>query len=213
MKKLLNLILDIIFPLHCFGCQREGFWLCEKCFQELPLQPSFERFEKLLVFSVCDYENIQIKKIIKTCKFSSISELSNTLGKILIKGILKFPEILDLLKEKNQLLLIPIPLSPKRQTERGFNQSLIIAQELSAHFQIPICDQLKKENRLPQSKVSVEKRGQNIQDAFSWHGANLNNYQIILVDDVVTTGATLSEASKILKKYGAKKIIGFAVAR
>ena len=179
----------------------------------MPLDPSYERFERILVFSASDYEKIIIKKIIKTCKFSSIQELAQAAGKLLVRGVLKFPEIKDLLEHEDNLLIIPIPLSSRRQAERGFNQSLIIAQELSSYFNIPVLDKLKKLERQAQSELSANKRTKNITDAFSWTGENLAGFKIILVDDVVTTGATLAEAAKVLKKAGAKKVIGLAVAR
>ena len=212
-KKIFKFILDLLFPLHCLGCRREDFWLCPTCFEKLPLDPSYERFEKILVFSASDYEKIIIKKIIKTCKFSSIQELAQVAGKLLVRSVLKFPEIKDLLQHENDLLIVPIPLSPRRQRERSFNQSLLIAQELSEHFSLPIIDGLKKIERQPQSELAAEKRSKNIANAFSWQGENLAGQKIILVDDVVTTGATLAEAAKVLKKAGAKKVIGLAVAR
>lgn len=236
MKKLFQLILDLLFPLHCLNCHQEGSWLCQKCENRLPINPSYERFERILVFSACDYKKIVIKKLITTCKFSSIEKLSHSLGKLLIKGALQFPEIKDLLvsevnnrtkkeeeeeeeeeeekkKRKNRLIIIPIPLSKKRERERGFNQSLIIAQELSNYFQLPLLNNLERVERKPQSELEGKKRTENIKGAFTWKGKNLNDYKIILVDDVVTTGATLAEAAKELKKIGAKKVIGFAVAR
>lgn len=213
IKKILKFILDLLFPLRCLGCRREDFWLCPDCFEKLPLDPSYERFEKILVFSASDYEKIIIKKIIKTAKFSAIPELASLAGKLLVRSVLKFPEIKDLLQHENDLLIVPIPLSPRRQRERSFNQSLLIAQELSEHFSLPIIDGLKKIERQPQSELAAEKRSKNIANAFSWQGENLAGQKIILVDDVVTTGATLAEAAKVLKKAGAKKVIGLAVAR
>jgi ComF family protein len=213
IKKILKFILDLLFPLRCLGCRREDFWLCPACFEKLPLDPSYERFEKILVFSASDYEKIIIKKIIKTCKFSAIQELAQVAGKLLVRSVLKFPEIKDLLQHENDLLIVPISLSPRRQRERSFNQSLLIAQELSEHFSLPIIDGLKKIERQPQSELAAEKRSKNIANAFSWQGENLAGQKIILVDDVVTTGATLAEAAKVLKKAGAKKVIGLAVAR
>lgn len=213
IKKILKFILDLLFPLHCLGCRREDFWLCQSCFEKLPLDPSYERFERILVFSASDYEKIIIKKIIKTCKFSSIQELAQAAGKLLVRGVLKFPEIKDLLEHEENLLIVPIPLSSRRQAERGFNQSLIIAQELSNYFSLPILNDLKKSDRQAQSELSADKRNKNIVGAFSWSGENLTGQKIILVDDVVTTGATLAEAAKVLRKAGAKKVIGLAVAR
>lgn len=213
IKNLFKFILDLLFPLRCLNCRREDFWLCQDCLEKLPIDPSYERFEKILVFSASDYEKIIIKKIIKTCKFSSIPELAVIAGKLLVRGVLQFPEIKDLLSEKNNLVLMPIPLSARRQRERGFNQSLLIAQELSNYFSLPILDQLKKSERQAQSELSANKRTKNIKNAFSWYGGSLTEQKIILVDDVVTTGATLAEAAKVLKKAGAKKVIALAVAR
>ncbi|MFZ4648869.1 MAG: ComF family protein [Patescibacteria group bacterium] len=213
MKNIFELILDFLFPLRCLGCQREGFWLCPSCVETLPLDPSYERFERILVFSVCDYEKNIIKKIIKICKFSGVRDLATILGHLVIRGAVHFPEIKDLLENNSSLIIIPIPLSPRRERERGFNQSLIIAQEISDYFKIPLLDKLKKSERKPQSGLSANKRAKNIEAAFFWAGGNLSNYRIILIDDVVTTGSTLSEAAKILKQSGAKRITGLTVAR
>ncbi len=213
MKKIFKFLLDLLFPLRCLDCQREDFWLCPDCLKKLPINPSYERFERILVFSVSDYEKIIIKKTIKTCKFSAISELTEALGKLLIRGILEFPEIKDLLENERELLIIPIPLSPQRERERGFNQSLIIAKKISEYFGIPLLDNLKKSERPPQSELPAKKRAENIRGSFSWEGGALNGQKIILIDDVVTTGATLAEAAEVLKKAGAKRVIGLAVAR
>ena len=149
----------------------------------------------------------------RTCKFSAIPELAEIMGKLLVRGVQQFPEILDLLKNESDLLIVPIPLSARRLRERGFNQSLLIAQELSNYFVQPLANLLKKSERRPQSGLAGKKRQANIHGAFLWTGENLSGRKIILVDDVVTTGATLAEAAKVLKRAGAKKVIGLVFAR
>lgn len=213
MKKLLKFILDCLFPLCCLNCQREDFWLCQSCQYNLPVEPSYESFEKILVFSAISYEQGLIKKIIKTCKFSGIPELASILGDLLIKGALSFPEIKDLINNSTNLLIIPIPLSPRRKRERGFNQSLIIAKKFSEYFNLPINDQLQKQERPPQAELSGKKRLKNIANAFSWSGERLDGFHVLLIDDVVTTGATIAEANKVIKRAGAKRVTGLVVAR
>ncbi|MCX6795825.1 MAG: ComF family protein [Candidatus Falkowbacteria bacterium] len=213
MKKIFKFILDILFPLHCLNCHREEFWLCENCIQKLLLSPSYERFEKILVFSIANYEQPLIKKLIRTCKFSKVPEIAKILGQLLIRGISEFPEVKDLLCNEKNLLIVSIPLSRRRERERGFNQAFLIAQAVGLAYNIPLSFELKRKERAPQSKLSANKRGRNIQQAFFWTGERLTNQRILLVDDVVTTGTTIAEAAKILKSVGARRVTGITIAR
>lgn len=113
-----------------------------------------------------------------------------------------------IIKELFSSVIVPIPLSPFRQRWRGFNQSEMIATRVGEYFGLEVRkDLLKRKHRKPQAKLKEEQRKNNIKGAF------YTNYskqefpsKIILVDDVITTGATASEAAKTLKQKGAEQV-------
>jgi ComF family protein len=118
------------------------------------------------------------------------------------------------LKNSGNILLIPIPLSKKRENRRGFNQAELIAKSFNINHGYKISLALKKvKDTKAQSSQSAPARAKNIKNCFVWAGDNLKGKTIILIDDVVTTGATLNEAAAILKIAGAEKIYGLVIAK
>lgn len=111
-------------------------------------------------------------------------------------------------------LIIPVPVSNKRLLERGYNQSVIIAKQLSKLIKKPVKPNmlLKDKETQPQTNFGREDRFTNVKGVFSLKNT-LNSVKVILVDDIVTTTATVREASKTLKKGGADEIIVFSLAR
>jgi len=111
--------------------------------------------------------------------------------------------------------LVPVPLHIRRERWRGFNQSQLIAEKLSDKFGIEIdCHGLKRvKHGKAQAKLSKSERWENIKGSFFWEKESLSGRNIILIDDVVTTGATLNEAAKVLKENGAGEVWGLVVAR
>jgi competence protein ComFC len=121
--------------------------------------------------------------------------------------------------EKNKLsekdfFLIPIPITEKSRKTRGYNQSLLIAKRISDENKIMQNILFKNRNHIPQNKIKnrAERLG-NVKNSFEVRKNELvENKIVILIDDVVTTGATLTEAKKVLKSSGAKKVFAFVVA-
>ncbi len=112
--------------------------------------------------------------------------------------------------------IVPIPLSKKRLKERGFNQSEEIAKELSKFLEIPMASNvlLKIKETLPQVELSKNGREENIKGVFVVRIKDpIKEKNILLVDDVLTTGSTLAEAARCLKDAGAKHVWGITVAR
>ena len=117
---------------------------------------------------------------------------------------------------RGEWIFVPIPLFSSKLKKRGYNQSEILAEELSKRFNVSFQNILKRErNTVSQVGLSNIERKLNIKNAFKLgaSGYRLEARNIFLVDDVVTTGSTLLEASKILKKNGAKRVIGLTLAR
>ncbi len=115
--------------------------------------------------------------------------------------------------------LVPVPLSKKRERERGFNQAKILATKLQKVLPHSyLADILSRpRNTLPQFSLTREKRLKNVQDAFALKEnvirEKMKNQTFCLVDDVTTTGATLFECAKVLKKSGANKVFAITIAR
>lgn len=136
-------------------------------------------------------------------KFSGIKRLSRPLAGLLIE--LDIPD---------SDVIIPVPMTKRSLLKRGFNQSLLIAKEVSIKKGIPLdIDSLQKpKETLPQVGLGAEERVKNIKNAFSVKG-DLKGKRVLLVDDVMTTGATLRECSKTLLKAGAIDVKGLVLAR
>ncbi len=116
-------------------------------------------------------------------------------------------------------ILIPIPLSKKRYKERGYNQSELLCKEIikidtNKYLRLDANILFKNKETEHQAKIKDKnKRLKNLSGTFEIKtGINIKNRNIILIDDVTTTGATLSEAKKVLKDAGARKIIAFTIA-
>ena len=225
--------LGLIFPKECCGCGREGVWLCQSCFSAIKLrqtqfclgckrETNFGKFcpqcapsyalDGVLIAS--HHEQKIIDNLIKNFKYSFVKDLSKDLGKILSLFLN------DLINKKQKIfniknsLIMPVPLSAYRKRWRGFNQSEMLAQIVADNFnlELSVNELIRIKHITPQVKLSREQRKNNIKGCFNWSAGNIANRQIILIDDVATTGVTLNECAKILKSNGAGKVWGMALA-
>lgn len=206
-KEITTTILDLLFPIYCSGCNAEGAWLCKKCEKEIPKHPGIDllkngHLDTIIIRSY--YAHKPIQKLIRLLKFSYIKNIAITLGKTLehkTKNIQ--PDIITF-----------VPLHRIRKNERGFNQAEEIAKHLSERHNIPIQKLIKRvRNTRPQTETAKKERKSNLLNAFILEkNCVVKNKTILILDDVYTSGATLSECAKILKKHGAKKVIGICVA-
>jgi len=220
-----NFILDLLFPIECLNCRKEGSYLCEKCFRLIRFNDlaasekaksnlNISKIDK--IFIAGNYDDPILKNTIIKYKYNFISPL----GKILGRFIITFWNFQSLDTNSitpaatSSFLVIPIPLSKERLRWRGFNQAEIIAREFSSYFNYELSqDLIRKKNNKPQATLDGAERLENIKSAFSWKGKNLAAYTIILIDDVVTTGATLNEAAQTLKEAGAKEVYALVLAK
>jgi len=166
---------------------------------------------------VSSYENSIIRKTIHSFKYQSVISLQRPLSNLMIK-FLKEADLFSKIDKQN-ILLIPIPLHKRKKRQKGFNQSELLAKTVASHFSLNFHPKilLRIKNNLPQAKINnFIERKKNTKNIFQISVSNLNLIKgkwIILIDDVYTSGATMQEAAKILKKNGAKKIIGLVLAR
>lgn len=111
-------------------------------------------------------------------------------------------------------LLVPLPLSPRRLAERGFNQAIEIARPLARALRLPLEVEACRRTRdtVPQASLPWKERRSNVRRCFEC-AADLTGKSIIVVDDVMTTGATLDEFAALLKRHGAARVTNWVVAR
>ena len=214
--RFLSTILDIIFPTNCIACGKSGVNLCIKCLFE---SPASEHECAKWIFPLYEYRHPPIKKAIWLLKYKGKKKLADIFAEIMYGRILEEIADLGLMENFKEPILIPIPLSNKRRRERGFNQAELICQALlkideNKNFKLEKDVLVKTGNEKHQAYIENRaKRLKNILGSFAVRNAEkIKNKNVILIDDVITTGATLSEAKKILKEAGVRKVIAFAVA-
>lgn len=219
LKKLYNFILDLLLPQYCLGCHKNGESICEDC-----LWKAIRNTENLGedTFAVYSYHDPVIKEAIKALKYKGAKVISVSLAKALYEASLEIiSEEIELENKllKQKILVIPVPLHRTRLQKRGFNQSEEIAKkicELDENRTLEINTKVLERTKETPSQVSVvnrEKRLSNLRDAFSIKNKDeINGKTILLIDDVITTGATMDSCRKKLLKAGAKKVIAFSVA-
>lgn len=228
--------LDLIFPIRCIGCGRFSDYVCRGCLRTISTKKNFECIgckrntpfgqtcflcaktnstDQLLI--VADYKNPLVEKILKFLKYKFISDLKRPLS-FLIKRYLKW---LTLDKKFNVFeanpLLVPVPLHPRRLNWRGFNQSELLAKDLADMFQMEMASDVieRTGNAIPQADIKEkEERLKNLSGIFRIKNrSRIVGREILLIDDICTTGATLNECARILKANGAIKIVALVVAR
>ena len=111
--------------------------------------------------------------------------------------------------------VVPGPLHPRRERERGYNQALLLASALCKLTGWPLRARVLRRTRYTsqQTRLSANQRRDNVRGAFAPAGENLEGQHLLLVDDVMTTGATVSECAKVLKKSGASRVSVLTLAR
>ncbi|MFA6417421.1 MAG: ComF family protein [Patescibacteria group bacterium] len=208
-------ILNLLFPVICISCRREtraSDYLCGDCFKKLKFYGGQANLKLKFIDELHiagDYDNRSLASLIKILKFNAVPGVSKTL----VAWLSLFWQGLAVLKPLN-LLVIPIPLSNQRLKRRGFNQAEIIARGLAYNFNYELnLELIKIKNTKAQSSLSAKKRSSNLVDAFKWSGQTPINQDVLLIDDVITTGSTLNTAAETLKLAGAHKIIALVVAK
>jgi ComF family protein len=209
-------LLDLFFPKFCFGCQKEGSYLCPDCLSVLEISSIHQKYStKNLadLYFALPYQNPLVKKLIQKFKYKPfIKELAENLAFLIITHL----QLLDNKPNFTNFILIPIPLNEKRLKWRGFNQAEEISKELSKFLKLPLVSDclLRVKNSYPQVELTAEARKENVKNIFSCQNKKeIFGKKILLVDDVYTTGATMEEAARVLKESGAKEVLGIVVAR
>lgn len=217
---------DLVFPKTCLGCGREGMYLCNLCMQKIkrpvPVCPycrhpsidgaTHSNCQKRLgldgLSAIWEYEGIT-RKAILALKYKYATEISKEISEHLISSLSDFVM-------PNVHFLTPIPVHWYRQNTRGFNQSLEIGRVVAVNMGYRFIPDLliKKISTVPQAGLSGKARRKNMKGVFEINPTpQLPGMSCLLFDDVFTTGSTLFEATKVLKRSGVKKVWGLTIAR
>jgi ComF family protein len=225
----LNIIGDIFFPRACVGCGKHisagaicepckksidvfGTLFCGTCAARLPeLKKICHTAAPYILGAAGRYDDDPLRALIHALKFNGIAAAAKPLAEILAEYVTGLG--IDL----RSFTTTPLPLSKKRLRARGFNQSTLIARGFAEMIRVPFEENLltRVHHRKAQSETEdIFERRENVRGCFALGNANgVTDKNIILIDDVTTSGTTFAEAARVLKTGGAKKIIALAVAR
>lgn len=220
-------VLDFIYPNLCLGCgdylesEKQICSHCEKKIEVIKLPYCLHcmhymenkttcsscKSNSYPLFSYATYES-PMREIIIEYKFRDITSIASDIAQRISD------QFEPLVRELKADMLIPIPLHKSRESSRGYNQALILANELNKRMNIPVHEDIlhRVKKRKPQAKLSTPERQKNIESVFQVESLAPCELTCILVDDVVTTGSTVFEATKELNEHGYKVVAVISIA-
>jgi ComF family protein len=226
INKLKRRALDLLFPQCCVGCGKEGDFICHSCRQSLlpiipPVCPKCGRPQPggtLCLGCInwqAEIDGIRspfifggvMRQAIHELKYRNLRALAVPLAKLLWDYLTTNPVPGE--------VLVPVPLHQKRLRERGYNQASLLARELSKLTNLLVVEDclVRQQHAPPQARTtSVNERRSNVAGAFACGDGRLRGKQVLLIDDVATSGATLNACAGALKSAGAASVWGLVMA-
>lgn len=231
------IFLDLLFPKTCLGCDKKGKYFCPSCASKIkliekqicPVCEHFSFFGQTHHFcqmkwsldgliSLFTYEGI-VRKAIHQLKFKYVTDLTEELFQI-INDSLDKSDHFSLMKRfilDKKPTVIPVPLFWYKENYRGFNQAEIFGKKLAQNWGLEFKKDILIRSKFTQPQFGLDKkeRKKNIENAFSVSPNILISLypNILLVDDIWTTGATLKACGSLLKRAGVKEVWGLTLAR
>ena len=219
---MLGFVSSFLFSNNCYLCNKNignKKYLCENCFEKLEQYEFKESLKKLKKYDELDIKYLfifkykkYIRKLILDYKFNDKSYI----GKVFAEYINR--NKLCCRKLKSYDIIIPVPMSIKNKLLRGYNQTEIIADEISKKFKIMLMKDgiIKVKKTKKQSTLNKEERLSNVIDAYKINEKYIScfeNKKIIIFDDIYTTGATIDECKKLFSKLNVKEILILILAK
>lgn len=221
--KLLDTVFSVIAPFECLSCGTEGKLLCSWCYPDAFLSLPDRCFlcKKLSVGSrVCptcrrktslhsvwvrtNYDGLA-KQLIHEIKFSRKVAAAETISEHMIICLPYLPD---------NVVVAHIPTASSRRRIRGYDQAELLAKGVATQLKLPYIGLLRRHGQLRQVGAKRDQRLRQLDEAFSVKNSDLvKDASILLVDDILTTGATLGSAAKVLKTAGAKRVYGCVFAQ
>ncbi|MGH3089683.1 MAG: double zinc ribbon domain-containing protein [Rubrobacteraceae bacterium] len=222
-KPYADALIDLFYPQRCVGCRnRASDVLCRSCFEALPYvgEPRCSRcgFPTAFEAFVCDeckdvdfgfetaraplrYEEVG-KEIVHALKYK---------GYLAVVEKLMAPLLVEILDQEFDRV-VPVPIHPARRRKRGFNQAEVMARSVAREINVPVSDKLEVVRRTrDQVELTAAGRRENVRGAFRMEGGMRG--KVLLVDDVFTTGATMSECAEVLLRAGASEVHAISFCR
>lgn len=219
--------LSLIYKENCCicGCSKDNKILCKTCSKSVEILSGFPqgKIRDIEIYSACIYKG-NIRTLIHKLKFHHKLAVARVLGDILFKY---YNKILDYKLNNSKSIngfqnavIVPVPTSLKNKKERGYNNVFQIAKEFSKLSNIPVLENflIKIKNTPPQFKISKENRKTNIKGVFKVNltpkiKSQIKDKTIIIIDDIITTGATLEEIIKTLQENNINNIICITLSK
>ncbi|MBI3959665.1 MAG: ComF family protein [Chloroflexi bacterium] len=222
---------DIFFPPRCVACARAGFVFCDRCAQAVapvvaPICPHCGRpqlrpldlcsncrsggREALDLVRVATLYSHPLRPAIHALKYSGQPELAAPLARYFV-AVAQQPPWLEILAQIDGV--IPVPLHAQRLTERGYNQSALLAGAFAERMRLKLAESWLSRARQTRSQVGLNaaERQQNVADAFHADSV-VAGKRLLLIDDVFTTGATLAACAQALRQAGAAAVYGLVLS-
>jgi len=217
-----SMALDLAFPAECAGCGREGEPLCSSCRLALdarlelrggtPIGLPADLPAPLLQLEWCAPFNGAVRAALHGLKYSGERRLALPLGQAVARRWARVGQ--------GATMIVPVPVHPERERQRGYDQAVLLAEVASTALRIPSVQALERARATAaQFELGREQRHANVSGAFRVRGrsaeirAAIVGRWILLIDDVVTTGATLAACGAALEEAGALAVSAIAVAR
>jgi len=211
-------ILDALLPRRCVGCSTYDTWICTPCIQSalhithISTNPEWRRYSGIeKITTLGPYGNPLWRTAIQKLKFTKIHSIADSVGKELAACIGH-----DFSYSKDSLVIIPVPMHPKRKKERGFNQSQLISAAIQKNLGGIVIESaaIRISHSQSQTTFSHTERQSRMQGLFaaSHEASRVTGKIVLLVDDVITTGATAAEVGHVLLGYAPQSIHLIAVA-
>ncbi len=204
-RRALSAVLDLLYPPQCVHCQRIGRLLCERCTGQLESGP---------LRTVVGLDAVRVRttfegpaaSAIHALKYDRLTRLADPLGELLAQ-VWPGPDVAA-------DLICAVPLHPQRQAERGYNQSALLARRVANLTGLRYVDDAvaRVRHTETQTHLDAKARRENVAGAFAANPQRVDNLSIILVDDVLTTGATLAACAGALRASGARSVHGLVLA-
>lgn len=229
MLSWLKPIWDILFPITCVNCDQGEEFVCLECLNKIKQQDSSrclwcgklavnpglcvdcqKNFEFDSLISAGFYSDKILERLIHALKFEYIKDLDKPLSEFFVQYVEKS-------KWQNYFrnaIIIPIPLHERRFNERGFNQGALLAKLIANHFQCEYRDDILNRVKFTDQQAKLDRAGRfdNVKEAFVVNKTDWQPSNLILFDDVITSGATINEATSVLKTAGAKNVLVCSLA-